>query len=90
MGLDATIEKLRGARGDPRKLALAALDILLAQHDAKLRAAVEAAAIPHWFTPSILAALLVADEPTAAQYVDQLRQFAVVEPHSSPKRVECA
>ena len=46
------------AAGDPRALALAALDIMLASRPAELRRVIEAAALPHWFDEAILTDLL--------------------------------
>jgi tetratricopeptide (TPR) repeat protein len=79
MSIAATLAKLQEAQGDPRKLALATLDIVLASQEPWLSEAMEAAAIPHWFTPAILAKLLSIDETTAAQRVERLQQLPMVE-----------
>jgi tetratricopeptide (TPR) repeat protein len=79
MNIAATIQKLQEAQGDPQKLALATLDIVLASHEPWMRTAMEAAAITHWFTPHILAMLLETDEPTAAQYAAGIQRLPMVE-----------
>ena len=72
--------KLQAAQGDPQKLALATLNIILSSQKPELRHAFEAAAIPHWFTKPMLAKLLEVDEAQAAEYVDQLARLPMVEP----------
>jgi hypothetical protein len=80
MTAEQTIAKLQATQGDPRQLALVTLDIVLSQHKRGLRNALEAAAIPHWFTKDILAKLLEIDDDQAAEYLDQLRRLPMVEP----------
>lgn len=58
MDFDEQIRLLQAAQGDPQKLALATLDILLTSYPSALRRAFEAAAIPHWFDERLLADLL--------------------------------
>jgi tetratricopeptide (TPR) repeat protein len=77
---EQAIAKLQAAQGDPRKLALATLDIVLSGYPPELREALEAAAIPHWFTKDILAKLLNVHDDQAAAYFEQLQRLPMVEP----------
>ena len=83
MTAEETIAKLHAAQGDPRRLALATLDIVLSSHKPELRDVIEAAAIPHWFTKDILAQLLEIDDGLASEYMDQLQRFPMVERFSA-------
>ncbi len=76
---EQTIAKLQAAQGDPQKLALITLEIVLSGHQPELRNAFIAAAIPHWFDTQILAKLLQIDEVQAASYIDQLQRLPMVE-----------
>jgi len=85
MDLDQTLRILREAKGDPARISLASVDLLLAEHPEsareKLRAALQVAAIPHWFDEKTLEVLL--DGPLAAEVqliASQLRRLPVVEP----------
>ena len=84
MDFSAQLDLLKAAKGDPAKLALATVDLLLgarpAEEREKVREALEAAAVPHWFDEKILAALLnIADADAVARMV-RLRELNVVEP----------
>lgn len=80
------------AQGDAAALGLALIDLSFAREDhatrAQLRAALEAAAVPHWVTPAVLAALLGAAEPEATALLARLRPLTIVEPF--PARGEAA
>jgi tetratricopeptide (TPR) repeat protein len=80
MTAEETIAKLQAAQGDPRKLALVTVEIVLSQHKPELRQALEAAAIPHWFNKEILAKLLEIADEKAADYMEQLKRLPMVEP----------
>ncbi len=73
MNFEDAITRLQAAQGDPQKLTLATVDIVLAAHEPGLRPALEAASVPHWFTPKILAALMETDEAAASAWVEKLR-----------------
>jgi hypothetical protein len=76
---DETLRLLESAQGDLQKLALATLDIVLAGQDPRLRVAVEAAAVPHWFDAAVLAALLPEEADDTAAVVEQLKTLPMVE-----------
>jgi len=85
MDFEQAIRILKEAQGDPARLGLASVDLLLAGHPdeerEKLRTALEVAAVPHWFDEKILAALL--DPPLAVDaeaLAAKLRRLPVVEP----------
>jgi tetratricopeptide (TPR) repeat protein len=79
MNIEDTIERIRAAHGNPQKRALATVEIVLAAHEPGLRAALEAAAVPHWFTPAILRAMLETDESGTRRYFEDLTQLPMVE-----------
>ncbi len=80
MDIAAKLAKLEQAQGDPRKLALAAVDIFLSSKDEPwLREALEAAAIPHWFNAKILGKLLEVDETTSERFIAGLKELPFVE-----------
>ena len=79
MNIEDVIARVQAASSDPHKLALTTLDIVLSAHEPELRTALEAAAIPHWFTPPILARLLQIDEAKAYGYIERLQQLPMVE-----------
>ncbi len=79
MDFDEIQRRLESAQGDPQALALATLDIVLADRDPRLRIAVEAAAVPHWFDAEVLAALLPEEADDAAAVVEQLKALPMVE-----------
>ncbi|MGH8568451.1 MAG: hypothetical protein ACREXU_10645 [Gammaproteobacteria bacterium] len=60
MDLQLALQVLQSAHGDDASLSLAAVDLcfpdLLEEERAKLCAALEMAAVPHWFDEKILAA----------------------------------
>lgn len=56
--LDHILAQLKAAQGNPQALTLATLNIVLEARGPQLRPLIEAAAIPHWFDPAILTALL--------------------------------
>ena len=85
MDPENTLRILRAAQGDPARLILASVDLLLAEHPEsereKLRVALQVAAVPHWFDEKILGVLL--DGPLAPEVqslASQLRRLPVVEP----------
>jgi hypothetical protein len=79
MDFEEAISRLQAAQGDPEKLTLATVDIVLATHEPALRTALEAAAVPHWFAAGILSTLLETDEATASKWVEELRRLPMVE-----------
>src|SRR5215510_4840817 len=79
MDFNTFIDRLKTSQDDKKSLTLATVDLVLAAHDAALRHALEAAAVPHWFDARILAALGHTQESVAADWVEQLRQLPFVE-----------
>jgi tetratricopeptide (TPR) repeat protein len=79
MDFEEAISRLQAAQGNPEKLTLATVDIVLATHEPALRTALEAAAVPHWFDARILSALLETNEAVASKWVEELRQLPMVE-----------
>jgi tetratricopeptide (TPR) repeat protein len=75
---------LEAAQGQPGALALALIDItfhaLPESERRELKEALQAAAVPHWVTPTILAHLLEVSEDIAAERLARLRQLTVMEP----------
>lgn len=75
---------LEAAQGQPGALALALIDItfhaLPESERWELKEALQAAAVPHWVTPAILAHLLEVSEDIAAERLARLRQLTVMEP----------
>lgn len=75
---------LEAAQGQPSALALALIDItfhaLPESERRELKEALQAAAVPHWVTPAILAHLLEVSEDIAAERLARLRQLTVMEP----------
>src|SRR5260221_2260706 len=84
MDFDEQLRILRSAQGDPARLALASVDLLLAARPERerenVRAALEAAAVVHWCDETILAALLNIPEAKAVARLVRLRELTVVEP----------
>jgi len=74
---------LARAQGDPAALALALVDLVFASETqdtrAGLRAALEAAAVPHWVTAESLAVLLELPVREAAERLARLRQLTILE-----------
>jgi tetratricopeptide (TPR) repeat protein len=79
MDIQEVLDQIHAAGGDPQKLLLTTLDVALSVHGQDLRAVIEAAAIPHWYTPEILAQMLGVDQALAEEYVRRLRQLSMVE-----------
>lgn len=81
---DPRLRILAAAGGDAGALALALVDVCFAaEHEAiraGLRTALEAAAVPHWITPALLASLLPAPERDAAELLARLRRLTILEP----------
>ncbi|HZJ65656.1 MAG TPA: tetratricopeptide repeat protein [Kofleriaceae bacterium] len=79
-----TLRVLAAAEGNAGAQALALVDLSFARDDdttrARLRAALEAAAVPHWVTPLVLARLLQTNEGEAAALLARLRPLTIVEP----------
>jgi tetratricopeptide (TPR) repeat protein len=92
MVLADQLRALEAAQGDEAALALAAVDLgypdLPEAERQAIKDALEAAAVPHWFDRSILAALLDIPFGEAAARLVQLRALRVVEPF--PARGESA
>jgi len=87
MDFEHALEVLKKADGDEASVRLASVDLqfpdLSETERARLREALEAAAVPHWFDDKILAALLNVASDDAAQTSVRLRQLSVVEPFSA-------
>ena len=83
MDFNAQVELLKAAEGDPARLALATVDLLLAARPAdereRVREALEAAAVPHWFDEKIVGALLEIPAADAVTRMVRLRELNVVE-----------
>jgi len=79
MTIDDILASLRQAKGDPQLLALATVDSVLATHRPELRAALEAAAIPHWFNHQILGSLLRLGDSEVAASFETLTSLPFVE-----------
>ena len=81
--IEERLHRLTLAQRDPEAMALIALDYLLdvqpAARRAELRAAIEAAAVPHWFDVRLLAHLLDVPKPAARDLCDDLRAFPMIE-----------
>lgn len=75
---------LRAAEGDPALLALATVDLahseLPIEERKAIRRALLAAAVPHWFDPTFLSALLAVDETEAERLHGHLCALEAVEP----------
>ena len=81
MNFAEQIARIQSAASDPRKLALAVLDIVLASQPPDLRRALEAAAVLRWFDEPSLAAVLDEDlRDNVALWLDRLRTLPAVEP----------
>src|SRR5947209_6743954 len=85
MSITAVISTLQEAQGDPQKLSLATLDIVLSTQEPWVREAVEIVAIPHWFTAASIAKLLQIDDATAAKHLDGLKKLPMVETFAARK-----
>jgi tetratricopeptide (TPR) repeat protein len=84
MDFDEQLRILQSARGDPARIALASVNLLLASRPERerenVRAALEAAAVVHWCDETILAALLEIPEAEAIARLVRLRELTVIEP----------
>ena len=67
------------AGSDPDGSALADMELVLGSATPALRAAFEAAAIPHWFDGRILGRLVQVDERTAKEVLQELCRLPLVE-----------
>src|SRR5262245_61461412 len=92
MDLAAQLRVLRAAQGDPARVALTTVDLKYPElpeiERDGLKAALEAAAIPHWCDEAVLVALLHISPEESASRLAQLRRLTVVEPF--PARGEAA
>ena len=80
MNFERQIELIQAAAGDPKKLALAVLEISLAGQPPELRRVVEAAAVPRWFDAAILERMLDDDlRPDAARWLERLLELDCME-----------
>ena len=84
MDIAEQLRVLEAAQGDPAKQALATVDLafptLADAERTVLKAALEAAAIPHWCDAGILAALLEISPEDSGGLLTRLRKLTVVEP----------
>ncbi|HET8774685.1 MAG TPA: hypothetical protein VFP80_12865 [Thermoanaerobaculia bacterium] len=81
MNFDEQLERIRAAGTDPQAQALATLDIVLSGRPPELLRALEAAAIPHWFDETILAAIVDPDLRAAApEWFRAVTELSAVEP----------
>ncbi len=78
MTIDEILDRLKRAQGDSEQLVLATVDI--AAEDPRLREALEAAAIPHWFDDGILSRLAGTDAAGASSLRERLINLPMVEP----------
>src|SRR5262249_3447018 len=76
------IDRLRAAQGDPEKLTLATVSVILTAHP-QLEPVFETAAVPHWFDANILAALLEADNEKAHHWLAELKILPMVEEYAA-------
>src|SRR6185503_12553462 len=79
MKIDEILRQLQAAQGDPQKLTLATLELVLAARPSTLRTAFEAASVPHWFDAEVLGKLLQIDQPNAEETLEQLLTLPMVE-----------
>ena len=79
MKFSEMLAALEAAQNDHEQLALATIDIVLSGRDPQVRAALEAASVPHWFDSDVLAALLGLSPQGAATTVVALRVLPMVE-----------
>ncbi|HMO63891.1 MAG TPA: tetratricopeptide repeat protein, partial [Verrucomicrobiota bacterium] len=84
MNFAGQIARIQSAASDPRRLALAVLDIILAAQPPELRRVVEAAAALRSFNEAALAAVLDEDlRGRAAHWLELLKTLTAVEPAPS-------
>ena len=80
MSIEALLAGIAAATGDPARLSLATLDVVLAlRGEPELRSAVHAAAIPHWFNAEILACCTETDHETSERIFARLQTLPMVE-----------
>lgn len=79
MRFSEMLSALEEAQNDRERLAIAAVEIVLSGRDPKVRAALEAASVPHWFDTDVLAALLGLSPQAAATTAVTLRILPMVE-----------
>jgi tetratricopeptide (TPR) repeat protein len=81
------LKVLQSAEGDPALLALATVELahteLPVEERESIRRALLAAAVPHWFDPGFLGALLAVDELEAERLHGKLCALTAVEPFSA-------
>ena len=82
---DQVIQDLNAAAGDFGKLALITFDFIV-RDDPALKAAAEAAAVPHWFDEATLAALLPQRAAEAAAVLQALQRLPMVETYPMEDR----
>src|SRR5215218_2612385 len=84
MELSEQLELLQSAEGDAAQLALLTIDLTFTDIQARertaLRAALEAAAVPHWCDTPMLSALLQAPESVASELLSRLVDLPLIEP----------
>lgn len=79
MDLNNAIRRLEDAHGDRELLSLATVDVVLDGREPGLRAALEAASIPHWFNAEILGALLQTASAESEKWLQAVRGLPLVE-----------
>ena len=83
MDLDLALRILQSAGGDPVQLCFAAIDLAFPTRSDKeilrLKNALEAASVPHWFDGSILAKILDIPLEEGICIVDDLKHLSIVE-----------
>ncbi|HEX4706327.1 MAG TPA: tetratricopeptide repeat protein, partial [Candidatus Udaeobacter sp.] len=87
MDFERALEILKNAEGDEAGIRLASVDLQFPElpeaERARLREALEAASVPHWFDDRIIAELLEVSPEEAARIAVQLRQLPVVQAFSA-------
>lgn len=83
MDLDLAIKILKSAAKDPTQLCLASVDLAFPRKTTeernRLKEALEAASVPHWFDSEVLAALLKTTLAESQELITDLSQLSVVE-----------
>jgi len=84
MSISERLGLLQAAQGQPAKLALATVDLaysaLSELERSAIREGLEAAAVPHWCDPPIVASLLAIHEAESVALVTRLQSLSIVEP----------
>jgi tetratricopeptide (TPR) repeat protein len=87
MDFSERLNVLQAAEGDPALLVLATVELahseLPMEERESIRRALLAAAVPHWFDPAFLGALLAVDEQEAERLYGKLCTLRAVEPFSA-------